>query len=213
MHACLPTCPPSGPTPHKKKVWHLSPGVTWTHSGAHMQTITHPDTQTQPCCLQRPYPFDPLTGTRRISKCEKRLLNGSTSQRRALSVGSCQTPQGSRGQWCLSQEAISLLSGREVCLERYLHLSGREAGGQEVRQEWDHLYHVLCITGGVWLNIYTCLKVMQIERKKMEEVQWGMFLLSIKSVNRMQFHRMMQFQRRTSNMFIASIDQCPAFIC
>lgn len=48
----------------------------------------------------------------------------------------------------------------------YLHLSGREKGGREVRQVWDHLYHVLCMTGGMCLNIYMRLKVMQIERKK-----------------------------------------------
>lgn len=34
--------------------------------------------------------------------------------------------------------------------------------GQEVRQEWDHLYHVLCMTGGMRLNIYMCLRAMQI---------------------------------------------------
>lgn len=137
-------------------------GSTYTHT----QTQTHPDTQTQPCCLQRVYPFDPLTGTRRISKWEEKPQSRSTSQRCALSIGSCRTPQGSRGRLCLSQEAITLLSGSEVCLERYLHLSGRGAGGQEVRQEWDHLYHVLCMTCGMCLNIYMCLKVMQIEREK-----------------------------------------------
>lgn len=52
-----------------------------------------------------------------------------------------------------------------MCLECYLHLSGREAGGQEVRQELDHLYHVLCMTSGPRLNIYMCLKVMQMEKE------------------------------------------------
>lgn len=168
-HARLPTCPPSTPTPHTQTAWHLSQvggGVTRTHAHAHMQTQTHPDTQTQSCCLQWAYPFDPLTGTRRISKWEEKPQSRSTSQRRALSIGSCRTPRGSRGRRCLSQEAKTLLSGSEVCLERYLHLSGREAGGQEVRQEWDHLYHVLCMTCGMCLNIYMCLKVMQIEREK-----------------------------------------------
>lgn len=53
-----------------------------------------------------------------------------------------------------------------MCLECYLHLSGRGAGGQEVRQERDHLYHVLCMTSGLRLNIYMCLKVMQIEEER-----------------------------------------------
>lgn len=81
-----------------------------------------------------------------------------------------------------------------MCLECYLHLSGREAGGQEVRQEWDHLYHVLCMTCGMCLNIYMCLKVMQIERekKKREEVHGTVFSLSTKTVcNELS---MMQFQ-------------------
>ena len=69
-------------------------------------------------------------------------------------MGSCLTSQGSRGRRRLSQEAIILLSGSEVCLECYLHLSGRGAGGQEVRQERDHFYHVLCMTSGQHWNIY-----------------------------------------------------------
>lgn len=149
---------------------HKQPGIC--HQGGHPYTsvCTHANTNTprhttQSCCLQRAYPFDPLTGTRRISKWEKKPQSRSTSQKRALSIGSCLTPQGSRGRRCLSQEAITLLSGSEVCLECYLHLSGREAGGQEVRQEWDNLYHVLCMTGGMCLNIYMCLKVMQMERR------------------------------------------------
>ncbi len=171
-----------------------------THTCAHMQTQTHRDTQTQSCCLHRTYPFDPLTGTRRISKWEEKPQSRSTSQRRALSIGSCPTPQGSRGRRCLSQEAITLLSGSEVCLECYLHLSGWEAGGQEVRQEWDHLYHVLCMTCGMCLNIYMCLKVMQIERKK-EEVQRTVFPLSTKTVRKQL--SMMQFQSWTCNTLSA----------
>ena len=145
-------------------------GHAYIHTHIHARTPTwrYSETQTQFCCLPWAYPFDPLTGTWRISKREEKPQSRSTSQRRALSIGSCPTPQGSRGRWCLSQEAITLLSGSEVCLERYLHLSGWEAGGQEVRQERDHLYHVLCMTCAMCLNIYMCLKVMQIERKRGE---------------------------------------------
>lgn len=167
MHSQTRVYPPAHPAlPH---LTHKQPGIC--HRGGHTYTPTrtHANTNTprhttQSCCLHPAYPFDPLTGTRRISKWEEKPRSRSTSQRRALSIGSCLTPQGSRGRRCLSQEAITLLSGSEVCLECYLHLSGREAGGQEVRQEWDHLYHVLCMTGGMCLNIYMCLKVMQIER-------------------------------------------------
>lgn len=144
-------------------------GWSYTHTPTDLLAHKHkhkPTHSTQSCCLQRSYPFDPLTGTQRISKWEEKPQSRSTSQRRALTVGSCLTPQGSRGRRCLSQEAITLLSGSEVCLDCYLHLSGREARGQEVRQEWDHLYHVLCMTGGMCLNIYMCLKVMQIESGK-----------------------------------------------
>lgn len=173
LHTC--TCkhmhvyPPAHPAlPH---LTHKQPGICHGGGGhTYRHKHTHPDTQTESCCLQRAYPFDPLTGTRRISKWEEKPESRSTSQRCALSIGSCRTPRGSRGRRCLSQEAITLLSGSEVCLERYLHLPGRKAGGQEVRQEWDHLYHVLCMTCGMCLNIYMCLKVMQIEKKKREEV-------------------------------------------
>ena len=162
-------CPPAHPAlPH---LTHKQPGICHGGGGCGWgcgwggQTQAHPNTQTPSCCLQWAYPFDPLTGTQRISKWEEKPQSRSTSQRCALSIGSCRTPQGSRGRQCLSQEAITLLSGSEVCLECYLHLSGREAGGQEVRQEWDHLYHVLCMT---CLNIYMCLKVMQINTEKKE---------------------------------------------
>lgn len=136
-----------------------------THVRTHSR-MRHSATQTQCCCLPWAYPFDPLTGTRRISKREEKAQSRSAGQRRALSTGSCRTPQSSRGRQCLSQEAITLHSGSEVCLVCYLHLSGWGAGGQEVRQEWDYLYHVLCMTCGMCLNIYMCLKVMQIDRKK-----------------------------------------------
>lgn len=46
----------------------------------------------------------------------------------------------------------------------------RGRGGQEVRQERDHLYHVLCMTGGMRLNIYMCLRAMQIGGVEREEV-------------------------------------------
>lgn len=158
---CVSTFLPTQHFPHltQETAWHLSQqeGVTHTHS--------HSGAQTQSCCLQRVYPFDPLTGTRRISKREEKPQSRSTSQSCALSIGSCRTARGSGGRQSLSQEAITLLSGSEVCLERYLHLSGWEAGGQEVRQVGDHLYHVLCMTCGMCLNIYMCLKVMQMVRK------------------------------------------------
>lgn len=156
---------------HTSHINSLASVTAWVGVGSHMYMhahtqTTHPETQTQSSCLQRMYPFDPLTGTWRISKWEEKPQSRSTSQRCALSIGSCLTPQDSRGWLCLLQEAITLLSGSEVCLECYLHLSWKEAGAQEVRQEWDHLYHVLCMTCGMCLNIYMCLKVMQIEREK-----------------------------------------------
>lgn len=152
-------------------------GVSHTHmctcQHAGMQTHTHPDTpRSLVVCSQRSL-LTPLTGTRRISKWGEKPQSRSTSQRRALSIGSCLTPQGSRGRQRLSQEAITLLSGSEVCLECYLHLSGRGAGGQEVRQERDHFYHVLCMTSGAHWTIYMCLKVMQIEKER--EGSWGNF--------------------------------------
>lgn len=192
---------------HTSHINSLASVTAWVGVGSHMymhahtHTTTHPETQTQSSCLQWTYPFDPLTGTWRISKWEEKPQSRSTSQRCALSIGSCLTPQDSRGWLCLLQEAITLLSGSEVCLECYLHLSWKEAGAQEVRQEWDHLYHVLCMTCGMCLNIYMCLKVMQIEREKnWEEVQTTLLPLSTKSLYK-QFS-MMQFQSGTSNNHI-----------
>lgn len=53
----------------------------------------------------------------------------------------------------------------------------RGRGGQEVRQEGDHLYHVLCMTGGMRLNIYMCLRAMQIGRgvKGGSWLKWDVF--------------------------------------
>lgn len=85
-------------TSHINSLASVTRGVTRTHTRTHMQTQTHTGTRTQSCCLHRAYPFDPLTGTRRISKWEEKPQSRSTSQRRALSIGSCRTPQGSRGR-------------------------------------------------------------------------------------------------------------------
>lgn len=169
-HGCSPpspsrVCQPSCPN-NTSSISHRNSLASVTAGGGHSaHTQSRSEAQTQLCCLQRVYPFDPLTGTRRISKREEKPQSRSTSQSCALSIGSCRTAWGSGGWQSLSQEAITLLSGSEVCLERYLHLSGWDAGGQEVRQVGDHLYHVLCMTCGMHLNIYMCLKVMQIVRK------------------------------------------------
>lgn len=75
------------PTPHLTQ---KQPGICHSRKGA-----TH--THTHLCCLERAYPFDPLTGTWRISEREETPQSRSTSQRCALSVGSCRAPRGSGG--------------------------------------------------------------------------------------------------------------------
>lgn len=153
LHTCtrkhMRVCPPAHPAlPHltHETAWHLSQkgGVAHTHTHAHPRKHKHGPAV---CSERTLLTLWQVHG--RISKWGEKPLSRSTSQRCALSIGSCRTPQGSGGRRRLSQEAAALLSGSEVCLERYLHLSGWGAGGQEVRQEWDHLFHVLWMTCGV----------------------------------------------------------------
>lgn len=146
------------PTSHPETAWHLSQqeGLTHTHS--------HSEAQTQLCCLQRVYPFDPLTGTRRISKREEKPRSRSTSQSCALSIGSCRTAGGSGDGAPLPGSHNSPLRkwGVSGALSTSLRVRSRRIRGQTSRGP---LYHVLCMTCGMCLNIYMCLKVMQIVRK------------------------------------------------
>ena len=43
-------------------------------------------------------------------------------------------------------------------------------------QAWDPFYHALWMTTGMWLNIYICLKVMQIEKQTQVETERSVFV-------------------------------------
>lgn len=127
-HTALPTCLPLA----HKPAWHLSWEEGRPHTGSRSQSWL--------CCLPPVWPFDPLTGTQRILKWVEEPRSSSTSPRRALSVGSCPTPQGSRGNAAASPRKPQVHNcPLRKRLECYLHVSAGEAGGQEVRQEHRHL--------------------------------------------------------------------------
>lgn len=183
---------------HINSLASVTRGVTHTHTCAHMQTQTHTDTRTQSCCLHRAYPFDPLTGTRRISKWEEKPQSRSTSQRRALSIGSCRTPQGSRGcRLPLPGSYNSPLRkwGVSGALSTSVWERSRRTRGQTRMGPL-----ISCIMYDVW-HVFEYLHVSEgdanREEKRGRKFRELCFLLSTKTVCKQL--SMMQFQSWTSN--------------